>query len=258
DGLMVPWGDGPKFGLFFGLIWAVRDTRPDFGADIRPVERLTWSWPSFRAGIKRGARVAFPVASLLAVLMAVVGTFATKDPGPIDVSELFSNVAMALVILWGLGLIFVVIFAFFRGVQPGFVREKTHPNQGIRLSVKYSFRVGILLGLAAGVAFASWTAALSSEASNALRTAAQFGPLGGVYFGLIAGAWYGGLDVLRHYVLRIMLGVQGCLPTRLIPFLEYSSGKLHFLQRVGGGYMFVHRYLLLHFAELHGASGEEG
>jgi len=37
-------------------------------------------------------------------------------------------------------------------------------------------------------------------------------------------------------------------------FLDYAAGELHSLQKVGGGYIFVHRYLLEHFAEM----AEEG
>ena len=46
----------------------------------------------------------------------------------------------------------------------------------------------------------------------------------------------------------------GYLPWKLVPFLDYAAEDLGFLQKVGGGYMFIHRYLLEHFA----AMGEEG
>jgi eukaryotic-like serine/threonine-protein kinase len=40
------------------------------------------------------------------------------------------------------------------------------------------------------------------------------------------------------------------LPWRLIPFLDHCV-DLIFLRRVGGGYIFVHRLLMEHFAEMY-------
>jgi hypothetical protein len=36
----------------------------------------------------------------------------------------------------------------------------------------------------------------------------------------------------------------------LIPFLDYCAERI-FLRKVGGGYIFVHRLLMEHFASLH-------
>ncbi|HRJ44204.1 MAG: hypothetical protein KJZ86_23685 [Caldilineaceae bacterium] len=50
--------------------------------------------------------------------------------------------------------------------------------------------------------------------------------------------------------MRFLLWRSGSLPWRLAPFLDYAAEELHFLQKVGGGYIFVHRYLLEHFAAM--------
>jgi hypothetical protein len=73
-----------------------------------------------------------------------------------------------------------------------------------------------------------------------------YGALGGLCIGL----WYGGLDVIQHFLVRFLLWRAGSLPWRLAPFLDYAVEELHFLQKVGGGYIFVHRYLLEHFAAM--------
>ena len=82
--------------------------------------------------------------------------------------------------------------------------------------------------------------------------------LGGLYFGLIFGLsgalWYGGLDVIQHYTLRFILHRKGYLPWKLAPFLDYAAEDLTFLRKVGGGYLFIHRYLLEHFAAMGEAS----
>jgi hypothetical protein len=68
-------------------------------------------------------------------------------------------------------------------------------------------------------------------------------------FSLFSALWYGGLDALRHYLLRLLAVWLGYMPRRCAHFLEYCS-KLVFLRRVGGGYIFIHRMLLEHLAAM--------
>jgi hypothetical protein len=105
-----------------------------------------------------------------------------------------------------------------------------------------------------------------------------FGLVCGLSSGLIVGLRYGwhkglisGLDVLvgggtiswlivdtmgdgkaavQYYVLRWLLIRRKYLPWRLVPFLNHCV-DLIFLRRVGGGYIFVHRLLMEHFAEMY-------
>jgi len=72
-----------------------------------------------------------------------------------------------------------------------------------------------------------------------------FGPLVGV----IAFFVYGGQDVIQHYTLRFILYWRGHTPLRYANFLDYAA-RLVFLQKVGGGYIFIHRLLLEHFATM--------
>jgi hypothetical protein len=69
---------------------------------------------------------------------------------------------------------------------------------------------------------------------------------------LLFGLFYGGNAVLQHYTLRWLLARNGGLPFRdrqLIPFLDYCAERI-FLRKVGGGYIFVHRLLMEHFAQM--------
>ena len=68
-------------------------------------------------------------------------------------------------------------------------------------------------------------------------------------FGVMAGAWYGGIDVLQHYTLRFLLWWRGYLPWNTARFLDYATERI-FLRKVGGGYIFIHRLLLEYFASL--------
>ena len=40
------------------------------------------------------------------------------------------------------------------------------------------------------------------------------------------------------------------MPWNYARFLDYAAEELNFLQKVGGGYIFVHRYLLEYFAAM--------
>jgi hypothetical protein len=60
---------------------------------------------------------------------------------------------------------------------------------------------------------------------------------------------FGGVDVINHYVLRLIVYRNGYAPKRLHRFLDDCT-KLVFLRRAGGGYIFIHRLLLEHFATM--------
>jgi hypothetical protein len=73
--------------------------------------------------------------------------------------------------------------------------------------------------------------------------------------GLFAFLWYGGQDVIQHYALRFIIYWEGDTPLRYADFLDYAV-RLVFLQEDGGGYIFIHRLLLEHFAAMR--RGEKG
>ncbi len=122
-----------------------------------------------------------------------------------------------------------------RGFYPSVREMGTRSNQGMWLSLRHGLFVGVSAGIAIGLAMA-----------------ALAGPLHGLVFaafsGLCAGLWFGGLDVLQHGILRLLLYVGGDAPLDYTRFLDYAADELSFMQRVGGGYVFVHRYLLEYFA----------
>ena len=71
------------------------------------------------------------------------------------------------------------------------------------------------------------------------------GAAGGIGFLVL-----GGMGVVRHYVLRLFLERTPLVPRDYVRFLDISATELGFLQKVGGGYVFMHRYLLEHFANM--------
>ncbi len=104
---------------------------------------------------------------------------------------------------------------------------------------------GLVGGLVGGLAFG-----LTVGLDDGLAFGLTVGLVAGLVAGPIFGLLYGGATVLQHYTLRWMLSRNGSLPFRdLIPFLDYCAERI-FLRKVGGGYIFVHRLLMEHFASL--------
>jgi hypothetical protein len=60
--------------------------------------------------------------------------------------------------------------------------------------------------------------------------------------------WYGGLDIIQHYTLRLILWYRGHIPRDCTRFLDYATERI-FVRKVGGGYIFIHRLLLEYFAD---------
>jgi hypothetical protein len=112
----------------------------------------------------------------------------------------------------------------------------------VRETVKGSLLVMTLSVVALAVTIGAATALLIDPASGL-----ALGGVLGLALGLAAGLWYGGLAVVRHYSLRVVLATAGDLPLRPVPVLDYAC-DLIFLRRIGGGWQFFHDLLRRHFA----------
>ncbi|MCB0234845.1 MAG: hypothetical protein KDG58_11610, partial [Anaerolineae bacterium] len=71
----------------------------------------------------------------------------------------------------------------------------------------------------------------------------------GVSLGGAAWLGFGGIALINHVTLRLLLQREGSIPLRYPRFLD-SCVDLIFLRRVGGGYIFVHPLLQGYFARL--------
>lgn len=81
------------------------------------------------------------------------------------------------------------------------------------------------------------------------RLAISLGLALGVAIGGLAAMLNGGMAVVRHYLLRWRLFRSQVAPLDYTAFLDHACDRLGFLEHVGGGYMFIHRMVLEHFAE---------
>lgn len=71
-------------------------------------------------------------------------------------------------------------------------------------------------------------------------------PIAFIYGGMFFG---GGMACIQHFILRIFLYRQNFIPWNYAQFLDYAY-ECNFLQKVGGGYIFIHRMLMEHFAKI--------
>jgi predicted lipid-binding transport protein (Tim44 family) len=72
----------------------------------------------------------------------------------------------------------------------------------------------------------------------------------GLLLGLVLGLVFGGgVAVIQHYTLRLILTLNNHAPLNYVRFLDHAAERI-LLRKVGGGYIFVHRMLLEYFASL--------
>ncbi len=160
----------------------------------------------------------------------------------------------------GFATVGVGLGAILFGLKPYVFKGKTRPNQGIRLSLRMAVFMGLnAVWLIAIVMAFYWLffpqrfehirffyiTNAQSLSNTALRL---FIPMFTVIF-----FWFGGLDVIKHYVLRAVLGASGQTPWNLARFLDQARA-LNLMQRVGSAHIFVHRRLLEHLAAIRGAT----
>ncbi|MGK7906382.1 MAG: NACHT domain-containing protein [Synechococcus sp.] len=210
---------GLNFGLTYGILYAICSAiiYDFFINDIEPVDTLKWSW------IKALKNLRF--ALIFIIVLSVTN-----------------------------GLIFGLIFGLLLWLILGWEKQTeitttTRPNQGIWKSVQDTIKVAATIGLFSGLCLGliqdRYT--LMPEANSYV-----FGLANGIIFGYVAALLStggAGFVCFKHLILRFLLWRSGCIPWNYARFLDYAAERI-FLQKVGGGYIFVHRMLLEHFAHL--------
>ena len=206
------WLGGVAYSAVYGVagILAYGLTR----SNIDPVDRLTWSWRKFRNNLPWGA-----VVGLVLFLGGTLGD---------------TTSALIFSLIFGLDVAFA--FSFDKRDE---VDRNTQPNQGIWNSASNTrvllLSIGLLTGIVLGIA-----------------QDPTFGIVNGLIFAMLAGLIGGqgsGIVCLKHLTLRWLLWRDGAMPWNYAQFLNRACDRI-LLQKVGGGYVFTHRLLLEHFAQL--------
>jgi NACHT domain-containing protein len=200
---------GPAKGLAEGLFFGVFGGLLSGFRKTEPVEEIRWSWWRARFGLSVG----------------LAGGL---------ICGLVYGLAIGLTAGMFFGLFFGLAFGLVFGLVPGLIHERTVPNEGIHRSARRAVAIGLFFGLFFALPFG-----LFFGLAEAL--------LFELFFGLAGGLVFGGLACLQHLAVRVLMAMHGVAPLRYVRFLDEATERL-FLRRTGGGYIFVHRLLLEHFA----------
>jgi len=118
-----------------------------------------------------------------------------------------------------------------------------------RSRIVYRLLVGLLVGLV-------WLFQRSDEIQHTevlnwswknLWWGLLVGLVVGLLFGLVVGLFSGGEVYLQHYILRAIFWRDGAMPWHYVRFLDEAAERI-LLQKVGGGYRFIHPLFLNYFA----------
>ena len=211
---------------------------------IQLVEVLNWSWKGFLQNLFLGLFLGLLIGPLAELAFRLLDN---RTPN-------------ILVVMLCLGLIYGLIFGMFGGFSEMQIDDHTRiqPNQGILRSGWNALRIGLIATLFLGllldlslVLLYGLRFSLDGPLLITLIRTLLVGLSGGLFFGIIIGLSYGGIAYFEHYTLRYLLRRSGCMPWRYVRFLEEASDRI-LLQRVGGGYRFIHPLFLDYFA----ANGE--
>jgi hypothetical protein len=224
----------PAFGVFLRL----RSHSRAILQEIRLPECLHLSMRSGIKGLFRGLAVVFfhgfsvwVVASILTFLLGLFSEASLR--GLWGFGE---GIVFVLAFGVGLGLVGAVLGGFLGMFKREPLETRTFPQEGVTLSwnnvlllVASGFLLGGLLMVPFGITIDI--------------------PAAGLIVGGSLGLWYG-LDLLYHYVLRLVAWLNGDAPWELARFLDNVAGRA-FLRKDGAGYAFIHPVVQDYFASLY-------
>ncbi|MBD1887688.1 NACHT domain-containing protein [Microcoleus vaginatus] len=198
--------------LIVGLIF---ELSTNASPPISPLEKISWSWQRAKSRFVSEFFKGVRYGSILGLILGLI------QGGPIN--------ALRVGLIGGLifGLINGLIFGVRSGLVISEIIERTVPNQGIRASLRNSLFFVLIFGLIGGL-------------TGGLTVGLQ---------GLNAGLLSGGIACIQHFILRWMLYQKNRIPWNYEKFLDFASER-QLMKKVGGGYMFLHRMLLEHFARM--------
>ena len=150
------------------------------------------------------------------------------------------------------GLIGGVIVGLIGGLMGGLIYSlfgseielKITPNQGIKETGKNAIK---LIAFPLMIFLITFLLQSSRGALDFKMYLAQnVAPIGFILIIFILVSTY---SLIQHFSLRLVLWISNYAPWNYARFLDYATDRL-FLQRVGGGYRFIHRLLQEHFAQM--------
>ena len=224
---------GIVLSLIFSLIFnLVRD-------NITPIESLKWSW----RGVGKKLMIGL-VFGVMIGLFFTLGFYLTDGNFSANISDLINPIITGVTI----GFAYGIFNGFEKGTE---IKKSSVPNQGIWKSAVNAGIFTLVFGLTGGLI--SFLLLLffqvSFDESNFLIVMLWGLIGGGLVGGGLMGGFGSGIVCIQHFILRLIMWRSGYIPWNYARFLDYAA-ECNLLQKVGGGYIFIHRLLLEHFAQL--------
>lgn len=247
-GLLKGLNQGLIIGIIYGLILLLTKGR------IQLVESLKWSWKEAQRSLKVGLIFALIVGLIIGLIFGISYELMVAKMGEVIAAP--KSVPMpGLMLGLGGGLFHGVsgglIYCLSQGFKGSKIETKTLPNQGIWESARSAIFLGMMGGVIAGilsVIFALTFMLVFALKQNLIGNLIE-ALIGGAVYGLFIGLIFGGITAcIQHFTLRLILYFNNYITWNYSRFLDYASERI-FLQKVGGGYIFIHRMLLEHFAQ---------
>jgi len=218
---------GILLGTIWGIIWGSWHLE---GNQIQPIEKLAWTWQKIWPGLVwwllGGAVLGIGFGGVLETLIGLDLLILPKQADYVQGERFWTCV-------WG-GIIWNLVWQLTIALKGPNIEKTNRPNQGILQATLNTLIFATLFGGILGLI------ALILEGKQAFL-------LGGL-LGALLGSTLPVLSCIQHLVLRTILYWRHICPWHYSRFLDYAVERL-FLQKVGGGYIFVHRLLLEHFAQ---------
>jgi len=252
---------GLMFGLWFGfwgiilwlMIWLLMKFKvksPTFDfvekekfRKISTVDTVRWNWNNARRGFIEGLKNGLSKISSLIWKLEILASLVllvlfVRRLGIFNGVRFFLIIELGVILFRGLAMGLSGMLRGGIGVQQE--NQTVRPEQRLILTAKNFVLITLIFGMIFGaiVSLITWV------------MGHQLWFLAGLPIGLLFGLEWGGIAFIQHYILRFTLSRNNILPWRLVPFLDHCV-DLIFLRRVGGGYIFIHRLLMEHFAEIY-------
>jgi len=203
-------------------------------------DRMRQSWAALRHRLTaRGQRAGVLAGVAVAVVAATVAAAAVSGASP---ETVLYRIGTRMVVGMSLGLMF--------GPRTPLVETVPAPGKAIETSRRNGVVAGLVSGTLAVVVFGlvdGISVGRSMGATIGLVTGLTDGLCIGVIVGVGVSLRRGTGAYARHALLRRLLVRADVAPRDYVGFLEHAAGLI-LLRRRGGGYEFVHRLLLDHFA----------
>lgn len=209
-------------------------------------------------GIAKAALIGAVIGGVLGTIFGVIELF-RPESGAFPMRLLKSIVMVP----WGAIVIAIVLVFYslagnvaievFRGLFDERIVETTvRPNEGVHRSIRTALAV-VIFGFVLGCLIGATAGGLVGMLEGATISGILLGALVGSMFVaflvfVIVAPFLGGRAAFQHYVLRVLLWWSGEFPFKITRFLDWTTQRI-LVQRVGGGWQFVHRTLQERFAE---------